>query len=158
MLIVILILPLIDRDLGFDLFKAHSVPLLHPELRKIFTYQINDPYLAIGSDGNYLTIPVPDDILTCTISAGHFCNLNTPLHPTKSTTECIYHLLVNDHKKIQTYCKINIEDYIQDSAINLDIWALALLEPTELIFSYLTYSYQIKVESTFKPVELENSC
>ena len=91
MLIVLLILPLIDMDLEFDLFKAHSLPLMHPEQRKIFTYQINNTYLAIRSDGNYLTIPVPDDTLTCTISAGHFCNLNTPLYPTKSTTECIYH-------------------------------------------------------------------
>ena len=74
MLIVILILPLIDRDLEFNLFKAHNLPLLHPELKKIFTYQINNPYLAIRSDGNYLTIPVHDDILTCTISAGYFCN------------------------------------------------------------------------------------
>ena len=34
MLIIILILPLIDRDLEFDLFKAHNLPLLHPELKK----------------------------------------------------------------------------------------------------------------------------
>ena len=112
MLSVILILPLIDRDLEFDLFKAHSLPLLHPELRKIFTYQINNPYLAIRSDSNYLTIPVHDGILTCTISAGHFCNLNTPLYPTKSTTEYFYHLLINDNEKILTYCKIIIEDYM----------------------------------------------
>ena len=46
MLIVILILPLIDRDLEFELFKAHSLPLLHPEL-KVFSYEINNPYIAI---------------------------------------------------------------------------------------------------------------
>ena len=160
MLIVILILSLIDWDLEFDLFKEHSLPLLYLELKKIFTYQINNPYLAIRSDGNYLTIPVHNDILTCTILAGHFYNLNIWLYPTKSTTECTYHLLVSDHEKIQMYCNINIKDYIQDSAINLDqnIWAVALLESTELHVSCLTYSFQIKVESTFKLVELENSC
>ena len=100
MLIAILILPLIDRDLEFDLFKPHSLPLLHPELKKIFTCQINNPYLPIRSDGNYLTIPVHDNILTCTILVGHFCNLNAPLYPTKSTTEYIYHLLVNYYEKI----------------------------------------------------------
>ena len=48
---------------------------------------------------------------------------------------------------------------MQDSAINLDqnIWALAVLEPTELHVSCLTYSYQIKVDSTFKLIELDNS-
>ena len=79
-----------------------------------------------------------NNILTCTISVGHFCNLNTPLYPTK-TTECIYHLLINDKEKIQEYYKINIENYMQDSAFNLDqnIWALAVLEPIEFHISCL---------------------
>ena len=47
MLIVVLILPLIDRDLEFDSFKAHSLPLLHPELKKVFSYEINNPYISI---------------------------------------------------------------------------------------------------------------
>ena len=100
MLIVVLILPLIDRDLEFDLFKVHSLPLLHPELKKVFSHEIGNPYIAIQSDGNYLTIPIHSNILTCTISAGHFCNLNTPLHPTKSTTKCTYHLLKNGQEKM----------------------------------------------------------
>jgi len=149
MLIVILILPLIDKDLEFNLFKAHSLPLLHPELKKVFSYEIKNPYIAIRSDGSYLTIPLHDDILTCTISAGHFCNLNTPLYPTKSTKECVYHLLMNDKGNIKEYCKINIENYMQDTAINLEqnIWALAVLEPTELHVSCLTNSYQIRVNT-----------
>ena len=67
---------------------------------------------------------------------------------------------MNGKEKIQEYCKINIENYMQDSAINLDqkIWALAVLESTELHISCLTYSYQIKVDSTFKLIELDNSC
>ena len=47
MLIVVLILPLIDRDLEFDLFKVHGLPLLHPELKKVFSYEISNPYIAI---------------------------------------------------------------------------------------------------------------
>ena len=142
------------------MFKAHSLPLLYPELEKVFSYEISNLYIAIQSDDNYLTIPLHDDILTCTISVGHFCNLNTPLYPTKTATECIYHLLINDKEKIQEYCKINIENYMQDSVINLDqnIWALAVLEPIELHISCLTYSYQVKVDSTFKLIELDNSC
>ena len=160
MLIVIFILPLIDRDLECELFKAHSLPLLHPELKKVFSFEISNPYIAIQSDGNYLTILLHEDILTCTISVGLFCNLNTPLYPTKTTTKCIYHLLINDKEKIQEYCKINIENYMQDSAINLDqkIWALAVLGPIELHISCLNYSYPIKNYSTFKLIELDNSC
>ena len=47
MLIIVLILPLIDRELEFDLFKAHNLPLLHPELKNVFSYEINNPYIAI---------------------------------------------------------------------------------------------------------------
>ena len=160
MFIVVLLLPLIDKDLQFDLFKAHSLPLLHPKLKKTFTYQLDSPYIALRSDSNYFTIPMYDDILTCTISAGHFCNLNTPLYPLDTTTECIYHLLINDKAKIGDYCKLSIQNYSHDIAINLEntIWALAVLEPTELHVTCLTYSYQIDVETNFKLVELDNSC
>ena len=47
MLIIVLILPLIDRDLEFNLFKAHNLPLLHPELKKVFSYEISNLYIAI---------------------------------------------------------------------------------------------------------------
>ena len=98
MLIVILTLPLIDKDLQFDLFKPHSLPLIHSKLKKTFLHELESPYIAMRSDSNYFTIPVHDNILTCTISAGHFCKLNTPLFPVDTTIECIYHLLVNDRE------------------------------------------------------------
>ena len=46
MLIVILTLPLIDKDLQFDLFKAHSLPLLHSKLKKTFIYELESPYFC----------------------------------------------------------------------------------------------------------------
>ena len=160
MLIVVLVLPLIDKDLEFDLYRAHSLPLLHPDLKKVFTYKIDSPYIAIRSDNNYFTLPFSDDVVKCQISAGHFCNLNTALYPTASTTECIYHLLTNNDEKIEKYCTISISKYMQDTAINLEgnTWALAVLEPTRLHVTCLTYSYQIDVKTSFKIIELENSC
>ena len=160
MIIIILILPLIDKDLEFDLFKANSLPLLHPELRKIFTYELDNPYIALCHDGNYFTLPYSEDILTCQISAGHFCNLNTPLYPTTRTTECIYHLLVDDKENIQKYCMISIQEYERDSAINLqgNIWALSVREPTKLHVSCLVHTYEIKVSTSFQLIELDNGC
>ena len=132
---------------------------MHPKLKKFFTYDLDSPYIALQSDSSYFTIPLHDDILTCTISAGHFCNLNTPLYPVDTTTECIYHLLVNDKEKIGDYCKILIKEYSHDVAINLEnnIWALAVLEPTELHVTCLSYSYQIDIETNFQIIKLENS-
>ena len=134
MLITVLILPLIDKDLEFDLYKAHSLSLLHPELKTLFTYEIDNPYISLRSDGNYFTLPHNDDVVTCQISAGHFCNLNTALYPTASTTECIYHLLVNNNEKIEKHCTISIRKYMHHTAINIEgnTWALAVLEPTKL--------------------------
>ena len=160
MLIVVLILPLIDKDSQFDLFKAHSLLLLHPKLKKFFTYDLDSLYIALQSDSNYFTIPLHDDILTCTISPGHFCNLNTTLYPVDTTTECIHNLLVNDKEKIGDYFKISIKEYSHDVAINLEnnIWALAVLEPTKLHVTCLSYSYQMDIETNFQLIELENSC
>ncbi len=160
MLIVILVLPLIDKDLQFDLFKAHNLPLLHPEMKKLFTYDLESPYIALGRDGHYLTLPNHDDVLTCQISNGHFCNLNTPLYPTKDSKFCIYHLLVNDGEKIKENCKLEVSDYTHDSAVSLDqnIWALSVLEPIDLHVTCLSYSYQIELENNFEIVELDNAC
>ena len=159
-LIVILTLPLIDTDLQFDLFKIHNLPLLHPVLGKVFTYKISHPYIALRSDGNYLTLPVHDDILTCIISAGHFCNLNTPLYPVSLTKICEYHLLMNQPDEIEKFCKMTISNYVQDTALNLggNVWALSLREPTTLHVTCLADSYEIRVKSTFQLIELENSC
>ena len=156
MLIIVLILPLIGKDLEFDLYKAHSLPLLQPELKKLFTFEIDNLYIALRSDGNYFTLPYNDDVVTCQISAGHFCNLNTALYPTTSTTECIYHLLVNNNEKIEKHCTISIRKYMHDTAINLEsnTWVLAVLEPTKLHVTCLAYSYQIDVKTSFKLVEL----
>ena len=112
MLIVVLVLPLIDKDLEFDLYRAHSLPLLHPELKKVFTYKIDSPYIAIRSDNNYFTLPYSDDVVKCQISASHFCNLNTALYPMASTTECIYHLLAKNDERIEKYCTISISKYM----------------------------------------------
>ena len=160
MLIDILLLPLIDRDLQFDLFKAHILPFVHPQLKKVLKYNLESPYIALQNHGNYFVIPINDDILICTILAGHFCNLNTPLYPVDSITECAHHLLAYDKDKIRENCKISVHDYSHDTALNLDnnIWAPAVLELTELHITYLTYSYQIAVDTSFKLVELENSC
>ena len=160
LLVVVLTLPLIDKDLEFHLFQAHNLPLLHPDMKKVFTYELENQYLAIRSDGNYITIPDHDDVLTCQISAGHFCNLNTPLYPTSRTTFCPYHLFVNDKDKILAYCKMNIVDYQHDTAINLgqNIWALSILEPVDLHVTCLTQSYDIRVTTNFHLIELENSC
>ena len=46
MLIAVFILPLIDKDLQFDLFKAHSLLSFHPKLKKVFTYNLDSPYIA----------------------------------------------------------------------------------------------------------------
>ena len=54
-------------------------------------YELDSAYIALRSDSNYFTIPRHDDILTCSILAGHFCNSNMPLYPVDTTPECIYH-------------------------------------------------------------------
>ena len=83
-----------------------------------------------------------------------------PLYPVYTTPECIYHLLVNDKLKIADYCKISVQDYSHDTAINLgnNVWALAVLEPTQFHVTCFTYSYLIDVKTNFKLIELENSC
>ena len=62
-----------DKSLTFQLYRSHDLLLLHPNLQKSFQYDLPYRYLAIASDVHYNTFQEDDDVLSCLISAGHFC-------------------------------------------------------------------------------------
>ena len=61
--------------------------------------------------------PDDDDILCCMISAGHFCTLNTALHPVDHTEDCNFYLFKNNKVAMGKFQKILIVHQTIDSAI-----------------------------------------
>ena len=62
--------PLVDNLLQFNLYRIHNIPLVHPILKKSFRYSIQEEYLVIRSDAQYILFPVSTDILACQVSNG----------------------------------------------------------------------------------------
>ena len=88
-LIVILLIPLIDKSLQMDLYKVYNLPALHPDLKVQFSYFLEGEYLAILTSHTYATMPTPHDICICLASWGHLCDLNTALYPVNKIEWCV---------------------------------------------------------------------
>ena len=73
------------------------MPLLH----KQFKYNLSSDFTAISKDNFYITYPNLDEIFSCQLPVGYYCEINTPFHPLDSTNHCSYYLLQNNLSKIE---------------------------------------------------------
>ena len=54
---VVLHIPLVKKSLQFNLYRLHNIPLVYPVLKKSFKYSIQEEYLAIRSESQYIWFP-----------------------------------------------------------------------------------------------------
>ena len=87
--------------------------------------------------------------LSCVVSSGHFCRLNTALHPVNRIQECSYFLFQGNKEKID-----------RDQVISIDkhFWAISTWSPRELYVSFITYSYPLSLQHPFDIIYLSSSC
>ena len=62
---IMLCIPLVDKSLQLKLYKIQSILKVHPILKKWFKYSIQEKYLTVGSDSQYISYPVSIGILAC---------------------------------------------------------------------------------------------
>ena len=62
--------------------------------------------LAITTNGLYITYPDSNEILSCQLTAGHYCVINTPFYPIDNTHHCSYYLLQNNDEKVRQFCSL----------------------------------------------------
>ena len=67
-LIVILLIPHIDKSLQKDLYKVYNLPALHPDLKVQISYVLEGEYLAISTSGMYTVMPTAHEICICLAS------------------------------------------------------------------------------------------
>ena len=89
-LFVIVSVPLIDKFQTLTVYKIHNFSILVPELHKYFRYNIPNKLIAITTNGLYITYPDSNEILSCQLSTGHYCETNTPFYPIDNTHHCRY--------------------------------------------------------------------
>ena len=107
-LFVIIPAPLIDRLQRLTVYKIHNIPILMPPLHMQFKYNLPYDFIAISKDNFYITYLNSDEIFSCKLSAGYYCEINTLYYPLDSTNHCSYYLFQNNLNKIEQHCSFSV--------------------------------------------------
>ena len=159
-LMLILTVPLVDQSLQLDLYRAHNLPTLHPELRIHTTYILEGEYLAIGMNGMYVAIPDSMDIKVCKMTAGHLCMFDKALYPVERINWCIYALFINDKDRINRDCKFQTELRTTNLAHSLDgyLWAISALAAEKIQIRCVTKTYVVDIYPPLFIIDIGNGC
>ncbi len=133
-LMILLQISLVDISTSFDVYRAHNIPALHPELGVSYEYQLEGKYLVVSSDHQFFMLPDEQDIITCTLTEGHWCQLQTAMHPVTRVNWCITSVFKNDDQAIRQNCKVRMRRQTTNSTHHMgdDLWAITTLNPIKL--------------------------
>ena len=101
-----------------------------------------------------------NEIQSCQLSAGHYCEINTPFYPTDNTHNCSYYVLQNDDEKVRLFCSLSVMNQIMDQAVSLDYyyWAITTTKPSKLHVGCLISSYYIKLKFPIDIIHIHDAC
>ena len=160
-LYVVFHIPLVNKSWQFNLYRMHNISLVHPILRKSFKYPIQEEYLAIRSDSQYISIPLSASIMACQVCNRWFCHVNSPHHAADTSNSCSYALFLKEQVKINNICILSVLYQTQDEAlsINDNFWPIQDLPHNRKLYkTCLHYSYTIKVHFPYDIIHLPDSC
>ena len=105
--------------------------------------------MAISHDKLFATYPSLDEILTCQMAQGSYCEINKPIFT-----------IDQQRSQINKYCKIDFINQTTDLAMSLDnlYWATSTIKPTRLHILCLTTSYYKQLKYPLDITYLGDSC
>ena len=116
----VLQIPLIETNKKFRLYKLYNLPLPLPNSNLQVQYELEYQYLAITEGDQYVAFPSPQEIMSCQITSGAFCELNTAMFLTLNLAICEFSLYKNEHDQIIQNCKVSTSPFVRDTAISLE--------------------------------------
>ena len=130
------LIPLVDKSLQFHLFRIHNILLVHPILKESFRYSIQEEYLTIRSDEQYILFPLSTDIMACQVSNGQFCHINSSLYAADTSNSCSYAPFLQSKEKINKFCILSVINQTQDDAINIidNFWAITTFQNNKKLY------------------------
>ena len=141
-------------------YKIHNLLILMPPLLMQFKYNLPNDFIAISKDNLHITYPNSNEIFSCQLSAGYYCEINTPFYPLDRTYHCSYYLLQNNLRKIEQYCSFSVINQTMDQAISLSYYYLAItttiLNMLQVIC--LTSSHHITFKCSVDIIFLPQAC
>ena len=159
-LMLILTIPLIDRSLQLELYRAHNLPTIHPTFQIHSTYILEGEYLAIGLNGMYAAIPDPTHIKICRMTMGHLCMFDKPLYPVERITWCLYALFIHDKARINRDCTFTHQLQTNHMAYSLDgyLWAISSLVAEKIQIRCVSKTKVITVKPPLQIIDVGNGC
>ena len=159
-LVIIITIPLIDTSLEVELYKAYTLPALHPELRVQFQYKLENSYLGIANHGLFALLPSESELELCKATNGYYCYFRQALYPTEGNQWCIYALFTKNRTAIEEYCQIDMNPRYQNLAINLEgfWWAVSAFHSEHIHVRCLTESYAHTVQPPLEIMYIPNGC
>ena len=159
-LLIILTIPLTDQSLEMNLYKVYNLPVLHPEVKVEFTYELEGEYLAITKNKLYAALPTAREIRICKGTGGYLCLMNQALYPIDKLEWCIYALFTNNEEKKREYCSINTHKRDANKAQSLEgyLWAVTAFEPGKMQIRCLTDTHVIDIKPPLTIIYVGDGC
>ena len=159
-MVMVVSIPLLDKSLQVDLYRAYSLPALHPTLQVEFQYELESKYIGIANHGIYVLLPGEEEIQVCKTTQGYYCYFEQALYPADSNRWCIYALFIDNKDNIEKYCTISIKPRHQNDAINLDgfMWAISAFRQEKIHIRCLEHTYIHTVKPPLEVIEIPNGC
>ena len=160
MLLCVLHVPLVDKSKAFQVFKIHHLLLPLPSLNKQMRHKLDHQYLAVSTDKLYVTFPTAEEIFSCRMSIGSFCEINNAIYPTSTLRSCEYALFMEQPALVKRICKVDLVNFTRDQALSLDsqFWAILTVQPTTMQVNCLTKTYYVELQHPLDIIFLEESC
>ena len=159
-LTIVLEIPLIDQSLQMDIYKAHNLPTIHPDLGVEFMYELEGQYLAISKHKLYVAIPNKMEIDICLATEGGLCRMNTALYPIEQTKWCLLALFTKDREQIFESCKVKTNIGWSQYAVSLGgyLWAVSSLVGQNLQVRCLTETTIEQIKPPIHVLKIGNGC
>ena len=160
MLLGVLHVPLVDKSKTFQVFKIHNLPLPLPSLNKQMRHKLDHQYLAVSTDKLYVTFPTAEEIFSCRMSIGSFCEINNAIYPTSAIRSCEYVLFMEQPALVKRICKVDLVNFTRDQALSLDsqFWVILTVQPTTMQVNCVTKTYYVELQHPVDIIFLEESC
>ena len=159
-LLIILTIPLTDQSLEMNLYKVYNLPVLHPELKVEFTYELEGEYLAITKNKLCAALPTAREIRICKGTGGYLCLMNQALYPIERIEWCIYALFTHNEEKKREYCSINTHRRDANKAQSLEgyLWAVTAFEKGKMQIRCLTDTHVIDIKPPLTIIYMGDGC
>ena len=160
-LLVSLQIPLADVSTTLRFYRVHSFPLLDPHTQQQFSYELENPYLAVDAKTDYYTLPAEAEVSLCVATRGKWCRLAQPMYTVDTSRHCVLALFLKQNALITKFCTIirHRSTGVYAAQLQPRIWVVSLARSMLLRTECVTTGWDRRVlEPPYSLVSLPQTC